>query len=57
MNSIIRESTITGLTVKRNIFITMGLILLLTNLLFGIIFFKKTERIVVVPAVLKKELG
>lgn len=55
MNNIIRESTIRGLTVQRNVFITIIFILLIANLFFGILLFRKTERIVVVPAVVEKE--
>lgn len=54
MNNIIRENTLRGLTVQRNVFITIIFILLTANLLLGILVFKKTERIIVLPAVIEK---
>jgi conjugal transfer pilus assembly protein TraE len=55
MNNLMRESTIRGLTVQRNVFIVVVIIVLLTNLLLGILLFRKTERVVVLPAVVEKE--
>jgi conjugal transfer pilus assembly protein TraE len=55
MNNIIRDNTVRGLTIQRNVFITLIMFLLVVNLLFGIVFFRKSERIVVIPAVLEKE--
>lgn len=55
MNNIIRENTIRALTVMRNVFISIILILLIANLILALLLFRKSERIVVIPAVVEKE--
>lgn len=55
MNEIIRENTIRSLTVQRNMFLAITFFLLILIFIMTCLLFKKTERVVVVPAVIEKE--
>lgn len=55
MNEIIRENTLRALTLQRNIFLAIVFLLLLVMLVLSILLFRKTERVIVLPAVVEKE--
>ena len=55
MNEIIREYTMRGLTVQRNVLLSLVFFLLLLGLVLGSLLFGKNERVIVVPAILEKE--
>lgn len=55
MNEIIREYTFRSLMVQRNIFLSLTFGLLLLVLVFSVLVFKRTERVIIVPATVEKE--
>lgn len=55
MNEIIREHTIRALIVQRNIYLTIVFTLLVVALALSIFVFSKSERTIIIPAVLEKE--
>ncbi len=55
MNEIIREYTIRSLTVQRNISLAIVFFVLLLALILSALLFRKTERVIVIPATLEKE--
>ena len=55
MNELIKEHTLRGLTVQRNIFLVIVFFLLVVTLALIALLFTKSERIVVVPPIVEKE--
>lgn len=55
MNQIIREYTLRSLTIQRNICLSMVFILLLISLVVSFLLLTKSERVIVIPAVVEKE--
>lgn len=55
MNEIIREHTLRSLTVQRNVFVSLVFCLVFLAMILCILLFKKTEKVIVVPATIEKE--
>jgi conjugal transfer pilus assembly protein TraE len=55
MNEIIREHTLRALTVQRNVFLAIVFFLIILTLVLSFLLFIKSERTIVVPAVVEKE--
>ena len=55
MNEIMRESTLRALTVQRNVFLSLAFCLVFLTVLLSLLLFRKTERVIVVPATIEKE--
>jgi len=55
MNEIVREYTLCALTVQRNISLAVVFLLLILSLVLSALLFTKSERVVVVPAIVEKE--
>lgn len=55
MNEIIREHTLRGLTVQRNVFLALVFFLVVLAIALACLLFSKTERVIVIPAVVDKE--
>jgi conjugal transfer pilus assembly protein TraE len=55
MNEIIRDHTLRSLTVQRNSSLAIVFLLLAVTVALSLLLFKKTERVIIVPAILEKE--